>query len=267
MTNTLRNEPYLVSQLVRIAVSAITLRGIEELINWRPLNSDQLNELAEIVELLRIKDGFHRAMLVERAGGLFIFESNPDELETLGLPVSGKGTLRQAVWGLARMSGYIGMDQRLTMDAYDKILVVSTNLNASSIEAISSIMDSTMKEARRFPPKLFTRLLFPALGKSAGKFLQIEAERRLVAITLAVEQFRLKNGGALPQSIAELTESIPVDEITKAFGTIAIQNHPQDDGHLLYMIGMSFMNNRGEPTGTGTDVSLKITHRHEAPKK
>ncbi|GEM_PF-2440809 len=128
LAGTLRDEPFLISQLVRIASTAITLQGVEQLVSRQPLDGRQLGELTEILERLDLGDGYYRSMFGERALGLSVFGWTPEQLNELSMDSFAiqNGMAGNVVWSLLKYSGYLSVDQRLMMDTYDQILVLST---------------------------------------------------------------------------------------------------------------------------------------------
>lgn len=266
MTLTLKDEPFLISQLVRIACTAITLNGIEQLVSWQSLEPAQLKRLSTLVDDLQLGNACYQSMLAERAGGLSVFRMSAGELDAIGSGVpGGGGTGASVALGLLRITGISGADQRLMLSAFDQILPLTTNLTPTSVARISNVMDDTVAQARNFPPKIFTGMFLPAFAKAAAKFQRIESERRLTLIALSIEAYRLEHGGSLPENL-ELLEAMKLGEqFSDPFANEPIKFQPRSNGYLLYSVGEEGVDNQGQTAGKQRDISLDITHHYGRP--
>ncbi len=266
LAGTLKEEPFLISQLVRIACTAVTLRGVEQLVDWQPLNVSQLDQLTEIVDRLDLGDGFQRSMLAERAGGLSVFGIPFEQLNDQGFDslATGKGLVGGVVSSLMKFSGFLSVDQRLMLDAYDQVLVLSTNLTPANQDKITQTMDDTATKARTFPPKLFTGMLLPALSKASVKFMNMEAERRLWRAALAVESYRVKHEGRLPEELSDVHLPVLGGDILDPFDGRTIMLQVQPNGYQLRSIDTDRLPGAAAPPAGPNDFSVSVVHRYSA---
>lgn len=261
LTNTLREEPFLISQLVRNALAAITLKGVTELASWQPLDSQQLDQLTAIVNELEVGDGFHRAMSAERAGAMAVFGMDAGVLQTLGSNTPGGGNPAAGIaLGVMKFSGLMSADQRLLMSAFDQLMPVVVHFTPSGQEQVGRIMDDTISQAGMFPPKIYTRLLLPALEKTGGKFLNIEAERRLTLAMLAVKRYQLEHDGRLPVNMSEINLPDSAGEFLDPFDGKTIVIEPTDEGFLLRTVATGRLTDAVLPVGGRDDFSLGFTN-------
>ena len=172
-----------------------------------------------------------------------------------------------AVVGVMRFTGIAGIDKRLMMKTFDEVLVLSTNLTVANQKLISDAMDRAVDEAGSFPPKIFTRLLLPALGNASAKFLKVETERRLLLIAIHVEQYRLLHEGRLPDSLDELNSKLFVRDVGDVFEGVLIQFTPTESGYHINTSLSESGDSASSVSGTVDTFSLTIVHYYESDEE
>ncbi|GEM_PF-2172735 len=124
-------------------------------------------------------------------------------------------------------------------------------------------MTNALAEAETFPPKLITGMHFPALTWASGKFMEIEAERRLWLAALAVELYRVKHAGELPASLDDLQIPEPADAMLKPFAGKTLLFEPRPDGYGIRSVDTDRLTAVGAPLSSGTnDFSINIVYHY-----
>jgi hypothetical protein len=265
LSGTLKDEPFLISQLVRIACGFVTFTEVEQLIEWRPLTAEQLDRLTLIVTSMDLGDALYRSLLVDRAGGLDVFAKGYGQLDEVGdlSPLIGRGVVGSVGRSLAKISGLLSLDQRLMLGTFDKALVLSTNMTPAHEQEIVQTVDAAVAEARSFPPKIFTGLVVSSFGTISHKFMNAEANRRLWLTALAVESYRTKHGGKLPASLDDLHLAEPVGAILKPFDGKTITLQVQTNGYKLRTVDTERITVAIPLPIGGNDFSVNIIHHYE----
>ena len=246
------NEPFLISHLVRIAVQSIMMQSVWQGLAEHKWSESQIAELEAGFAKLDYLADFRKSILGERAGSIAIIElfrrkrSANVWLELSGLtentqldksPQQMLGTIG---WCLAPEGSFyqtelafVQMHQRWTLP-----LVDLTNRVVSP--AINARLSSEFEESFVWRPlsvkNTLVRLMFPALGKAAKKFAIIQAQVDLARIGCALERHRIAYGN-YPVSLAALAPKflakLPHDVITGE----PLHYRREGDGYVLYSIG------------------------------
>jgi len=222
ITRSLREEPLLISDLVRIACVAITLNALERTISEHQLTKDELVNLSRKIAEVEADGGpaLYRAMAGERAGGISTFELSFSELERLSNgsgPQDANEVFKNLGYQAYRLSGMRQRDLSLYLEMMNGF-VNSTKLGYPDALRRTHEVENEMSE--RFSHGLgrlaiFSRMLLPALSKAAVKDANLSARCRYAEVALAIEQYRLEHQGRVPESLDELAPKylfkVPLD--------------------------------------------------------
>jgi hypothetical protein len=208
---TLRNEPMLISELVRIACAAIALRSLECALPTRQLTEPQLREISDWLTRTEAdcSRSFQRAIIGERPFGLVYFDSQ--FLGTAPRPSLAPGSNTRVVWdnvtiSLYRSLGFRDRDLRLYLEMMNRFSTAITNSFPAAYQQ-SLALESEL--TNRFNTGLgrfafLTRAILPAVIKSAGKEAALITSVRSAQTAVAIERFRLAHNGTLPQNLQQL---------------------------------------------------------------
>jgi hypothetical protein len=226
----LKDEPLLISDLVRIACVAITLNALDRVLSEHQLDAEQLAllsaKLAETEAAGRI--ALYRALVGERAASLSVFKMSFAELDSLGAVSSassedfGRETLRAVGYQAYRASGLRERDLSLYLETMDEYVKgCKSEFPGALQEFEKAVAAQSERFSRGFAQFAFySRMLIPALEKAALKEANLTARLRTVEVALAVEHFRLDRDGSLPQSLEQLAPKylsrVPVDPFDAA---------------------------------------------------
>lgn len=269
--NCLRDAPTLIEQLVRLAIFSIATTTTEKLMARCQLDQNQLLRLQAITAAMDARDGLQRAFKSERVMVLDLCRNHLRELLTvhisyLGQPPSG-------VWESAKtsmqisaltLSGLKDADLVLMAKTYEQLIEISSGPEYCVTDALNSSINAAIAEARRFPPKILTRLMLPALGKAGEKFGRFEAQRRCLLIAIEIEKLRRAHPASIASDWRNVIESQPGDLQKDPFATTRLQFAVTSNGYIIYSVGPDRTDNGGyvrDPDGRvsrATDIGYTI---------
>lgn len=250
------DEPTLISQLVRMAITAVAIRSIEQSLGWT--EADQgLAELQQImideIPVNRLKFGLRG----DRGGFHLLFENLNDgtlDVQDLG---TGKSNLGERMMSRYYRK-YIPAQQAKLLTLFDQLLQASELTGPEQTAALAAI---------QMPPPSYSniliRLLFPAWEKLFAAEARTKATLGATAVALACERYRLKFGH-WPESLDAIPKSILPKVPLDPYRGGPLSYRITDTGVVIYATGPDLTDDDGEtldPKGTnGTDVGFRLIH-------
>lgn len=256
LANTVRNEPMLISHLVRCAILQNTMQPIWEGFADRQWSEPELQAMEQRLAKFDFLADDLRAMRGERAFGNAIIafvRQNPRMLARLGEPDSENSdggielltTLIPRGWFFLEQVNYNRLFEARVLPGIDpnarRVDVEAIGANANSIEA------SMRRGSDQFTShRVLSNMLIPALGKAHHRFVYTQSLIDLARIACALEQHRLA-AGKLPDSLVDLTprflDPLPHDIIT---GQPLNYRRNDDRGFQLYGVGWNQTDDGGQ---------------------
>lgn len=214
----LKNEPVLISQLVRVACDQIGCTTLEWVLNRRPLSDEQLHKLGVAFNEAKNPQAMTRAYIAERVSVIALFQKPPPERKALlekaakevtGTPLDVTGEDWDGDWVCY-------------LETIDRIIADSREISSKSAEAADAESKRAMLASNR---KYFcTTVLIPGVTGGISRNVRGIANIRCAEVAIGTERYRRAHEFHLPASLAELTptylEQIPAD--------------PYGDGPLLF---------------------------------
>jgi hypothetical protein len=238
----LAEEPFLIGQLVRLACAAMVLQDLERLLSRRSLSGPDLEKLGQLIASLEIRGALHDALVAERASALAFFDS-PEQAFANSVRLEGKDSepMDPKIAGMgvrALMGTGIGqVERRFLLEKMEEAIALSDALSSAALDQWDNLFERISKDARRFPPKIFSGMLLPALGKTYGRYMVFEARRRAALTSIGIEKCRLAHNGQLPVRLEEVTpeflRQIPLDP----FDGNPLRFKRLDQGYVVYSVG------------------------------
>jgi hypothetical protein len=225
LADSIREEPVLISHLVRLALLDLTDQALWEGLNRQVWSEEQLARLQERLSEADLIAELKQAFVGERAfgtGALELMVRSP----AVALQITdGGGSPGPAIrlvpkgWFYFEMVNYNRFFDRYLLEtlpdtvgelevAEVKRAGVEFEQELSGISTIQAVLEH----------RLFTRLLVPALNKVPIKSAQGEASRAMAVTAIALERHRLDRG-TYPESLSALTPqwlaAVPNDPLTQ----------------------------------------------------
>jgi hypothetical protein len=239
LSESMRNEPILISQLVRVACIETSLNALERTLSKHAISHAQLEQLASSISKTDSNEGAYLAMLGERCFGIDLFERN--NLASTG---TGLGQRQRVRYGFYKM----------TMGNRDYLFYLDTTTELVRISQLNDpyrFLDS-VKLAKQTEKVLEGRslLIFSKILLPSGSYLSLETRKiariRCALSALHIEHFRLQNN-RLPSDLSELVpnyiKEIPLDP----FNGKPLLYLKQKKGYMVYSVGDDLADNRAKP--------------------
>jgi len=248
----LANEPFLISQLVRVACYAIVIEDVERLVSRRSLSDTQLTELSALLKRLQMSGALKDSYIAERASSWSVFEMpdamvaeinrSNDDSDDPGLDAAESRLGIQ----LINVTGIVSADRRFMLETMEEAVALAEKDTPESLTRIESLFDGIGDRAFRFPPKLISAMLLPSLSRAAQKFAALEARRRAGVTAIAVERYRLANGGRMPHLLDELVPLFLPQVPTDPFDGKPLRMRTLPTGFVIYSISADRTDNSGQ---------------------
>lgn len=241
----LREEPLLISQLVRLAMVPMNIQPIWEGMARQQWSEPQLAELQALLEKESLLESYGLAMRGERAFCNAMFDQlragqiPASDLEGIGIP---NGPASHFI-----PSGWIYQNQ-LTINRVhqEAFLPVMDSAAHRVYRDRSAALDGLPELRTRTPYNILAAMLLPALSKAAGKFAYRQASVDLARVGCALERFRLTNG-RYPERLDELAPKFLARVPKDVMSGEPLRYRREDGGrYVLYSVGWNEQDDGGE---------------------
>ncbi|HEX5400567.1 MAG TPA: hypothetical protein VFY06_16085, partial [Verrucomicrobiae bacterium] len=237
LNDSLRSSPFLITQLVRIAMVEISVQPIWEGLAEHKWSDEQLMALDEELAKLDFLADYEFSMRGERAFAIATLESMRRNNEMISPTDSGYVTNK--LLSLMPSAFYYQNELAIARMQQQWILpLVDTNSRTVSPEAMRHVETAVGAEMKHYSPyKVLAVMEIPALETAARKFAIIQTDVNLARVAIALERYRLAHG-KYPDSLDALApqfiEKLPHDII----GGQPLHYRRTDDGKfVLYSVG------------------------------
>jgi hypothetical protein len=218
--DSIRDQPYLISHLVRIAMLAIALQPIHEGVVQHQWSDAQLMELERALAKLDILADFEFAMQGEKAFAIDYFEKQRITREIKSVADDSLGTTKVITNSLRLMPSAYFYQNELTFAQMHRqwiVPLVDLTNRIAPPAALRQAEAAVRLQMKRYSPyKVQALMLFPAISKSVTKFAHIQADVDLARVACALERYRLAHGD-YPETLDALApqfiEKLPHDII------------------------------------------------------
>lgn len=247
---TLAAEPVLISQLVRIACLALTQPALERLLAARQLTDTQLAEISNQLDAAEVlgQASLSRALAGERCMGMDLFQSSPKTAAA----VFGSGTNSVSLTLLYTLRSATGLRQ-IDFFQYRKLMRAWLDLFKLPFP---ECLDRAKIASRQFEASLtavkrclypMSAMLLPALEKTLRKEAMSCAQLRAAQSALAIERFRLRSSGRVPEGLGELTPGFLASARLDPFDGKPLRYKKLAAGYLIYSVGDNSKDDGGDP--------------------
>jgi hypothetical protein len=243
LSELLKDEPFTITQLVRIAVSAIAQERLKEAVAAGHLAPDEFSELDARLARMQSEFTLAPAMMGERAGTFTTLSHLQENIEVLLDPENGSpkaarfftaGPLQPN-----RMAdeAYILGIMREVIDAIDK----PGREGSDAIQAIESRVQNAPNSY------VFSRLLLPAIVNVRQAGLRHREKLITARLGMRVDRYYAEHG-KFPESLDELIDeqlpSVPVDLYVAKPHIYRVL----PDGFVIYSVGPNGIDDGGGQT-------------------
>lgn len=251
LSETMRDEPLLINQLVRISCIETAFTGIEQLLLYGAPNENQLQQISALLRTVDVRMAFHQGLLGERAFGISLFRKPINELGNEPGENSNDGESADSLPSGMTMNnspinafGFFSLDERLLLQTYDRLTDLSRDGNWNHIAKAPEVIREAEIAASKFPPKIMSKMALPA-PKAAEKCVSVEARRRCALLAIEVVRFRQSHGGQLPDNLDSIVAKNPDLPATDPFDGKQLRYRILPDGFVVYSVGPDRTDQKG----------------------
>ncbi len=219
VTDSLRDQPFLISHLVRIAMMAVALQPIYEGLAQHRWNAAQLAELETALAAEDFLADFKHAMRGERTCAIATFETQrlTREMKSFAVQNGAEEIVTNSLRWMP--SAYFYQNELAFARMYDRLvlpLVDLTNRTVSVVAYRASGAEDKKLMKHSWPYTIQALMTFPSVSKSVLLFAMIQTQVNLARVACALERFRLAHGDypeTLDALAPEFLAKIPHDII------------------------------------------------------
>ena len=257
LADTLKEEPLLISFLVRMACQQYGVAGLERVLNRVPTPDSELSDLAGMLATAENPEVLDRTLVGERCMGLHYFglsigdlESFLESLETVpGSDSEHNGDLLNRAWSkigiwLFEATGQMERDDLFYLKCFEDLLAAAKTPPHLRVAAGSLVGTRVGASKREKFPYILSGLIVPGVIKVFPKDARNVASIRLAQTALAIERFRLKNGG-MPTDLTALVPSFLEQPPLDPFDGKLLRFRKLEKGYTLYSVGPDATDDHG----------------------
>ena len=246
--DSLRDQPYLISHLVRIAMMAIALQPVYEGLAQHRLDDAQLSELEAALAKEDFLADYKTAMRGERMCGINALETmrltrektSPEPGNDGGFVTNSLRWMPSAFFYQNELACARGME-RWILPLAD---VTNRVVSPAAVQRASVAITNELKHYS--PYKVLGAMALPAISRSVTRFAWDQAGCDLARVACALERFRLAHGN-YPETLDALApqfiEKLPHDIIN---GQPLHYRRTDDSQFVLYSIGWNETDDGGQ---------------------
>lgn len=248
-TGKIRSEPFLISQLVRIAMVLITEQSIWQGLETHCWSDAQLSQLDQQLAALDFVADYERAIRAEntcQVSATEFLRRHRDELRNLGEDVDNGAMSVEDIPAHLMPSGWFYQNElRGSKFIFEQCLPIGNVAQQTIAPGLVKEADASLDAMPFGPYTMVCKLLLPSLPNCARKFAFGQAAVNLARTGCALERYRLAQGrypDALDALAPQFIGKVPRDPV----GGEALHYHAIDDRHfVLYSIGWNAKDDGG----------------------
>ncbi|HPO11843.1 MAG TPA: hypothetical protein PLI09_00240 [Candidatus Hydrogenedentes bacterium] len=239
VTNAIRQEPLVISQLVWMACHGIACDTVRRTMDLAPFSEEQLAQLATALKNAEDPESMGRGLAGERVLALMAYEDPILITNDLDHTIHGAGTAAAA---LLQVTGALNRDCEYYLRMMNQMIDASRLPAYEAMPAMRQI-ERRLNASSSWLPSI-ARIQLPALTRIIEAQARDQAILRTTATSVAIERYRLLYNH-LPEQINDLTpsflESIPIDP----FDGQPLHYRRLDTGYVVYSVGLNLKDDDG----------------------
>ena len=251
VTDSLKNEPLLISQLVRFSCSSLIGSSLQRILSRQALSDSQLSHLADEFQREENPFAIERALAGETCTGIMLFETGPagvavpGDSSNSGDERSNAGQTKSKLgWESLNLIGFTTRDLNFFLTTMSQYLAATKVPFPRKLDATKLAEDEFLTN---YPGHfyIFSGLLIPALGKSATKEAVVLANLRNAETALAIERYRLVHQNQLPEKLSDLVPAFLPEVPSDPFNGKLLRYQKLSTGYEVYSVGPNRVDDHG----------------------
>lgn len=211
LSDSIRDEPFIIDHLVRIASLAIDLQMLREGLVRHSWSDAQLVEVEKYLASLDVLAEYKHAMRGERClniGGLEYLSRNGFRNSAGTVFVGGEGGGEVAGRVLGIYKGWLYQNMLETARLHQEYLLqIVDDQRRLVFPEFADRFDKVLEGEARTPDNVLAKLLLPALSSAVAKSARAQVFVDEARIACGLERFRIAHG-AYPESLAQLVPQV-----------------------------------------------------------
>ena len=263
----LRDEPTLISQLVRIALRVIAVRRLERILAMGQPKSIDLKAISTHLASEEKEELFIPALRGERAMFTTFFENlisgrlTVNDLTALG----NKSAIWEENVGWKLYKARLPADRAYHLRTMNELIMIARapiQERMRRLEVFNDRFRRSVTQAREDKEHLITTFMLPAVDKVGEASVRDKALLRCALTALAAERYRIDKEH-WPKSLNDLSPKYLDAVLVDPFDGSPLKLSIRDDGITIYSVGADGLDNGGTnltPTGKeqGADLGFRL---------
>ena len=237
LARSLETEPILISQLVRLACLTISGRSLEHVLSRQALEKGPIEALALGLAAAETQSqrGFRRAFVGERCLGRYIYDLPIGQ--SVQVFEQGANDVSVVLHFALKVTGIRDQDFLFylrTMDEWIKTVDLPFPECLTRARQVSDRCQSEIGDHRLF---VLSAALLPSLQGAIEKEAEVTALLRCGQVALAIERFRLKNEGRLPDRLEQVTPAFLSKTLSDPYDGSPLRYKRLNKGYVVFSVG------------------------------
>jgi hypothetical protein len=245
LNDSIRNSPFLISQLVRMAITSLILQPVWEGLAQHEWSDDQLAELESELGKMDFLADYEFSMRGERAFAIASIENLRRTREMISFDQNGevtnKFTFMPSAFFYQNELSFARMHQQWLLP------IVDIDSRIVSPESMRQADQAIQAELKHYSPyKIEALMTGPAIDKVITKFAFAQSSVDLARVACALERYRLAHG-EYPQTLDALTPQFIAEVPHDIINGQPLHYRLRPDGQfILYSVGWNEMDDGGQ---------------------
>ena len=217
LADSIKEEPMLISNLVRIAILELALQPVWEGLASEAWDAGQLRALQERLGEIDLLENYHVAMKGERNLSLLAVTDMRGENRKMITALMGEGNDGSAILMQVMPQGFFYQNQIRLMEFHLETTLPMVDVKKRRVfPEMEAAIDRRVNRIRQHPYNLMVSLLMPSVGKMAQRTASGQTAVDHARVACALERFR-KDNGRLPARLGEVApkylKTVPRDVV------------------------------------------------------
>jgi hypothetical protein len=233
----LGDEPFAISQLIRVACISVGLGAMERTL---ALGEASDAELRQVQELLRLEDAHptwrvimrgERAVAFATIEGMLTGKIPVREALDLGLSSHNDLTWREKIFGLTRSE--MVRQQASLLDLFGEM---SETSDLPETEQVTRLKEIEARIKTRYQGERLVRLLMPSMLQMEDAMRRLKASVRCMEALVGAERYRMQTG-KWPESLEAIPRTLLAQVPTDPYDGKPLRLRRTADGIVVYSVG------------------------------